>query len=236
MNTQSLAQDVTVAAAASLQPVVDELKFIFEKSNNSRINITIGASGKLSSQINNGNAPFDIFMSADIDSTSALFRRGFTIGPPKVYAYGRLVLWTLADIDLSRGVAMLEDPAVQKIAIGDAGSSPYGRQAAVVLKFYKIYPDIEKKLVYVENVVEVNKLVVSKAVDIGFTSKSIVLSEAMKDKGKWVDIDHKSYKPIAQSGILLTKAKGNQDARKFFNFLFSDQAKSVFRKYGYTTP
>ena len=67
---------------------------------------------------------------------------------------------------------------------------------------------------------------------------SVVLAPNMKDKGKWIEIDKASYEPIAQGAVILKYAQDHnpEAARKFFEFLFSDEAKTVFRKYGYNLP
>ncbi|MEW5790956.1 MAG: substrate-binding domain-containing protein [Pseudomonadota bacterium] len=46
------------------------------------------------------------------------------------YAIERLALWTLRrDIDASRGLVVLKDPAVRCIAIANPSHAPYGRAA-----------------------------------------------------------------------------------------------------------
>src|SRR4051812_31868425 len=93
---------ITVAAAANVQFTLDELKAEFTKETGITVKSVIGSSGNLTSQIENG-APFDLFMSADVDYPKRLYKDGVTTGEPKIYAYGCLVLWSLKDADLSKG-------------------------------------------------------------------------------------------------------------------------------------
>jgi molybdate transport system substrate-binding protein len=60
----------------------------------------------------------------------------------------------------------------------------------------------------------------------------------MKDQGKWIEVAKESYEPIAQGVVILKYARKNnpEEAQKFFDFLFSDKAKDIFRKYGYVLP
>ena len=166
----------------------------------------IGFSGKLTSQIEN-DAPFDIFMSADMDYPRRLYKDGMTLDEPKIYAYGSLVLWTLKNMDLSKGVAGLSDRTVRKIAIASPMVALYGRQAVNAMKYHHLYPSIESKLVYGESISQVNQSITTQAVDVGFTSKSIVLTPSMKDTGKWGEVDPQSYEPIAQGVVILKYAK-----------------------------
>jgi molybdate transport system substrate-binding protein len=57
----------------------------------------------------------------------------------------------------------------------------------------------------------------------------------MKGKGTWIDIDSKSYKPIRQGAVLLKHGNetNQESAKKFYNYLYSEKAKSILKKYGY---
>ena len=57
----------------------------------------------------------------------------------------------------------------------------------------------------------------------------------MKGKGMWVDIDRKSYQPIQQGAVILKHGnETNQNAaKKFYDYLYSEKAKIILKKYGY---
>lgn len=231
------AEQVIVAAAANVQFTLEELKAEFTKETGIDVKAIIGSSGKLTSQIENG-APFDVFMSADMDYPKRLNSDGITIGEPKIYAYGYLVLWTLKDIDLSKGMAGLSDESIRKIAIASPKLAPYGRQAVNAMKYNHLYPSITSKLVYGESISQVNQFITTKAVDVGLTAKSVMLAPHMKDKGKWVEVDTQSYEPIAQGAVILKHSQKQHatSAKKFYDFLFSSQAQDIYKKYGYKLP
>ncbi|MFH1245924.1 MAG: molybdate ABC transporter substrate-binding protein [Candidatus Omnitrophota bacterium] len=224
-----------VAVAANLTPVMNELKSAFEKESRGKLNIVTGSSGKLTEQIKNG-APFDVFLSADTEYPEILYQEGLTIDSPKVYVYGVLVLWTTRINDLSDGIAVLNEPVIKKIALADPRVAPYGREAVNVLKYYKLYQGVNKKLVYGESIPQVNDFIVSGSADIGFTSKSTVFTPNLREKGDWVEIPAESYGRIAQAVVILKHARDSdiQTAKRFYNFLFSPRAKDIFKKYGYT--
>ncbi len=233
----AFAQDLTVAVAANVQYTFEELKSEFQKETGINIKSIIGSSGKFTTQIENG-APFDVFLSADMDYPKTLKKEGLTYNDPKIYAYGTLVLWTMNNIDLSKGIEAVSDPAVGKIAIASPNIAPYGRQAVNVLKHYHLYQQVNKKLVYGENIAQVNQFIISKAADFGFTAKSVVLAPNMKDQGKWIEIEKDADEPIAQGVVILKYAQKDnlEAAQKFFDFLFSDKAGAIFKKYGYVLP
>ena len=233
----AFAQEITVAVAANVQFALEEIKTAFEKNTGIHVKTIIGSSGKLTAQIENG-APFDIFMSADVDYPNRLYQEGLATGAPKIYAYGQLVLWTFQDIELSKGIAILSDNSIKKIAIASPNGAPYGRQAVNAMKYNRLYPNIKSKLVYGENIAQVNQFITTGSVDIGLTAKSVVLADNMKGKGKWIEVDPEAYEPIAQGVVILKYAQKEhlKSVQEFFDFLFSDQCKQIFEKYGYKLP
>jgi molybdate transport system substrate-binding protein len=224
---------VTIAVAANAQYAMKEIEKQYEKETGKNVELIIGSSGKFTAQIREG-APFDIFLSADTQYPQTLYKEGLTLSEPKIYAYGSLVLWTMKDFDLlSINVLLL--PEVKVIAIANPKVAPYGEASIDVMKYYKLYEKAEPKLVYGESISQVNQYISSKAADIGFTAKSVVLSPEMQGKGKWMEIDKKAYKSIAQAAALLksSKERNGVDAELFYNYLYSEKAKKIFRKYGY---
>lgn len=228
------AEDITVAVAANLQFVFQEISTNFKNKTGIEVKTILGASGKLTAQILNG-APFDIFMSADNDYPQSLYKTGFTYGEPKIYTYGSLVFWTFKDVKLEEINRLLLSSDIKTIAVANPKTAPYGREAVNYLKNSKIYEKIKDKLIYGESISQVNQYISSGSSDIGITAKSIVVSPEMKNKGKWVAIDEKSYNPIAQSVVILKYGndKNPKSSKLFFDYLFSDEVKHLFLKYGY---
>lgn len=226
------AQTVVVAVAASSQPFVSEIKSAM--AGNIDVQIISGSSGKLSAQIKEG-APFDVFVSADTKYPDDLYRQGFC-EKPKVYGVGTLVAWTLNNnLKLDETLSILKSNTVAKIAIANPKVAPYGQAAEEALKNLGIYNDVKEKLVFGESVAQTNQYIESRSADIGLTSKSTVLSNEAAGKGKWVEVIKGSYKNIAQSAAILKHGRDTNaaSARAFFDFLFSENGKTILRKYGY---
>lgn len=231
------AEPFTVAIAANLKYVFDDLAAEFKKETGIEAQSVLNASGKIATQIRQG-APFDVFMSADMEFPEGLYKEGFAVTVPKPYAYGLLVLWSQTGVDLSKGVAGLTDAAVGKVAIANPKLAPFGKQALKAMEFYKVKAALEPKLVYGESITQVSQYVDSKAVDVGFSAKSIVIAPETAGKGKWLPVPEESYEPIAQGVVILRHGiESNADAaRKFYGFVQSEKARAIFAKNGYKLP
>lgn len=231
------AEPFTVAIAANLKYVFDDLAAEFKQETGIEAQSVLNASGKIATQVRQG-APFDVFMSADMEFPEGLYKEGFAVTAPKPYAYGLLVLWSQTGADLSKGVAGLTDAAIGKVAIANPKLAPFGKQALKAMEFYKVKTVLEPKLVYGESITQVSQYVDSKAVDVGFSAKSIVVAPETAGKGKWVAVPEESYEPIAQGVVILKHGiESNADAaRKFYGFVQSEKARAIFAKNGYKLP
>jgi molybdate transport system substrate-binding protein len=236
-STIAQAEPLTVAIAANLKYVFDDLAAEFKKETGIETQSVLNSSGKIATQVRNG-APFDVFMSADMEFPDGLYKDGYATTTAKPYAYGQLVLWTEKDVDLSKGAAFLADKSIGKVAIANPKVAPFGKQALKVLDYYKVRAAVEPKLVYGENITQVSQYVDAKVVDVGFSAKSIVRAPETAGKGKWVDVPPESYEPIAQGVVILKHgSEVNGDAaRKFYGFVLSAKAREIFAKNGYKLP
>ncbi|PJJ83652.1 molybdate ABC transporter substrate-binding protein [Mucilaginibacter auburnensis] len=228
----SLGQGVRVATAANLQSVIGALKADFKKRSGIAIEPIVGSSGKLVAQINNG-APFDVFLSADMDFPQALYKKGLATKAPVAYAFGKLVICSRQNIGFANWERDLLAPVVKKIVIANPDVAPYGVAAKEALQTQGIFDDVQSKLVFGESIAQVNTYITTGVVDVGFTSQALINDPANKAKLYWQAIDPKLYTPIEQGMILLNRASKNAGALKFYNYLQSADAKRIFAKYGY---
>src|SRR4051794_37086071 len=87
------AEDLNVAAASDLNFAVKEIIHGFEQDTGHKIRLTLGSSGNFYAQIMNG-APFDVFLSADVNYPKQLEQSGHAVaGTTFVYGIGRIALW-----------------------------------------------------------------------------------------------------------------------------------------------
>lgn len=226
------AQQLRIAVAANAQFVAKALAAEFKKETGLNAELIIGASGKFTTQIEQG-APFDVFLSADMKYPQELYNKGLTTTRPKPYAYGKLVLWTLSNTDINTGLRVLMQPAFTKIAVANPKLAPYGEAAVQALTKLKLYQRVQSKIVYGESIAQVNQYLLTGAANAAFTAKSVVLDATQANKGKWIEVPANLYRPIAQGVVILKQTSHQQQAQKFYTFIFSSRAKQIFEKYGY---
>ena len=224
-------QKLTIATAANAQFAIAAIALEFEKETGIASQLIVGSSGKHTAQIEAG-APYDIFVSADLKFPNKLHELELTLAKPGIYAYGKLVIWTLND-SLIPDIQHLSVSDKYHIAMPNPKTAPYGRAAKEALDFYGIYDQISTKLVFGESVAQTNQFILSKSAALGFTAASIVMAPAMKNKGRWQLVDENAYSPIAQGAVVIKQSSQLDIAKKFYLFLFSPTAKIILQEHGY---
>ena len=65
-------------------------------------------------------------MSADMKYPEALYAEKFAVTEPVVYAQGALAFLSVKDQNYTAGMKMLESEKIQKVAIANPQTAPYG--------------------------------------------------------------------------------------------------------------
>lgn len=229
------AQTVRVAAAGNLRFIIGDIKAKYLALNpNANIAVTLGASGALTQQIING-ASFDFFMAADIKFPRKLKDQGCASGNVKTYGFGKLVLWSNR-LDVSKGVEILNDKKIMRIAIAKPDIAPYGERAVECLKYYKLYENSKNKLVFADNIAQAAQFAETGNAEVAFIAYALLFGPEMKGKGNYFVLDTSSYKPVEQACVLLKGWERNREAAKFMEFILSAECKPIFEKYGFIVP
>ena len=231
-NSNEKKEPLRIAAASNLRYALEEINAEFEKETNIKVEMSAASSGKLTAQIQNG-APFDIFLSANKKYPNYLFENGFGINEPKLFCSGLVVYWTNKELYLKGDILEINSEKIKRIAIANPQNAPFGQATVEALKSISIYDTIKSKVVFAENVSQISQYVLNNNVDVGFTSKSVVLSPKLKGKGKWFNVDKNLYQPIEQFVLLLKRDKQNKNAKNYHEFLFSKKAQNILKDYGY---
>lgn len=232
-------QSITVAAAADLNAPLTELATQYQKRAGVEIKLVFGSSGGLFTQIQNG-APFDLFFSADEEYPELLVKSGVAESSSLYrYAVGKLVLWVAASSALDvqqRGVNILLDPAVKKIAIANPQHAPYGRAAQAALRHFGLYDKVADRLVLGENVSQASQFVESGSAQVGFIALSHAVTPGLKAKGRYWELPASAYPALNQGLVILSHSRHKREAADFVEFLKSPPAVAKLKQYGFSVP
>ncbi len=232
------AEKVSVAAAANLTYALEALNAGFVQANPGvEVTVLTGASGNLVTQIENGS-PNDVFLSADMDFPRRLIKAGQADEGSLVdFATGRLALWTTRPgLELTSVAAAVRSPAVQKLALANPATAPYGRAAQEALTKLHVWEEVQPKLVTGENITQTAQFVETGNADAGFVALSLVLSPRLKDRGRWIEVPPGLYAPLDQGAVLTRHGKDNPAARRYLAFLRSPAAGLILERFGYRVP
>ena len=229
---------VRIAAAADLKFALDDIAARLAKRQPAiRVQPTYGSSGVMHAQLRQ-RAPYDVFLSADIDYPRDLVSRG--IGSDHdlfTYATGRIVVWVPASSALPverDGLRALA--GARRIAIANPRHAPYGKAAEAALRNAGVWTAINSRLVLGENVAQAAQFVQSAAADAGIIAKSLAVAPAMRHAGRFWDVPPDTYPTLTQGGLILPWAISREAAVHFRDYLLSDEGRQVLASYGFGAP
>ena len=219
-----------------MQFAVEALQQDFSQRTGTPTTLITGSSGKLTAQIREG-APYDLFLSADRDYPKALDEQNLTLGSPEVFASGMLVLWAVK-ADSFVPFRELPNTPVRHLAIANPETAPYGRAASEVLQKIDSLGSLQHKLVYGESISQVNQFVSSGAAEAGFTALSVVKAVQLEGIGSYQVIPDSLYTRIWQVAAVIHNKDEEKmaSATAFQQYLHSDEARDILRKFGYRVP
>jgi molybdate transport system substrate-binding protein len=232
------AQEITVAAAADLQFVMQDVGARFQSETGKSVKLIYGSSGNFAQQLQNG-APFDMFFSANLDYPKQLEAAGLTEpGTFYQYATGKIVVWVPNDskLDVNSGLKALLNPSIKKIAIANPQHAPYGKAAVAAMQKENIYEQVKDEFVLGENISQTASFVASGSADVGIVALSLALSPNMKDKGRYAEVPAADYPPIEQACVIMGSSKNKSVAHQFLKFIQSSPIRELFQNYGFAIP
>jgi len=229
-------ESITVAAAANLNGVLDELVLQYTKQGTQQVKVVYGSSGYFYQQLIQG-AKYDIFLSANQDYVDRLVSQGYASDAGVVYARGRLVVLVsnkskirpTPDFgDLKQAV---QDGRLSKFAIANPTLAPYGAAAVQALEQLGLTKMFQKLLVMGGDVGQTMLFIRSEAAQAGMVPWSMVKKSKIIQEESYILIPEKLHQPILQKMILFKQS--NPPAQGFYDYLQSAPAKQIWRQYGY---
>ncbi len=223
-----------VAAAADLTDAFQDIKIHFEKTTGIHVELIWGASGLLTSQIENG-APYDVFAAADVSFINRLRRQNLILpNSQKAYAQGRIVI--AIPINSSTAPKTLYDlthsPQIKRVGIADPEFAPYGKAAKEALQHQHLWRQIRPKLVYGKNIRDTLSLLQSGNIDAAIIARSL----ANPHEIHFYPIPASLYTPLNQSIAIPTTSKQKDEAKAFVAYVISRQGQYILQKYGFAVP
>jgi molybdate transport system substrate-binding protein len=226
---------LSVAAAANLAPLGDELEKAFEAANAGiDVEFSFASTGALTAQIQKG-APYDLFLSADEEAPALLFKQGLCPSEPRAYALGTLILFSRQKRDFSSGLGALK--AGGMVAMANPATAPYGRAAQAALAAAGI--DLGGRIVLGQSVAQAAQFALTSA-DFGLIPKSSIFTRAFApfavEGEHWIEVDPRIHAPIRQSLCVLASGERKALAAKFADFLINGEGRRILLSKGYRGP
>lgn len=226
------ATELTISAAASLTDALEEIRPLFEENHpNIQLTFNFGSSGALQQQIEQG-APVDLFLSAADKNMQALIDNNQILdGYSETLLTNQLVLVSAAgsEVDITSEADLIK-PEVKVVAIGIPESVPAGNYAKEALEGLGLYNELLPKIIQAKDVRQVLQYVETGNAEAGFVYKT----DAILSKVNIVHtVNPELYTPIHYPIGITQASKHKEEAKEFYDFLKSDEAQTVFKKYGF---
>lgn len=223
---------ILVAAAASMQPSLEELKSLFQdKYPWITVEGTYDSSGKLQTQIEEG-LEADVFLSAAMKQMNALKEKSMVDEETIIQLLENKVVLIVPKNMESKVTSFNDILNAEKIAIGDPASVPAGQYAKEILDNLGIFDKVGEKASLGTNVTEVLNWVAEGSADVGVvyatdaatTDKVVVVANAPEGTLK---------NPVIYPIGIVSASQKKEAAKLYVEFLQSEDAKEIFKKYGF---
>jgi len=135
-----------------------------------------------------------------------------------------------------RGLTVLTDVHVRRVAIANPEHAPYGRAAVAALRHERLYERVKEKFVLGENMSQAAQFALSGSAEVGLLALSLALSPALKSSGTYVDIPESWYPPIEQAAVVLASSRQKALARQFIDYLKNPASVRILQSYGFGVP
>jgi len=232
---QEAREPITVFAASSLQNALEAAAQLYRERSGRSVRFSFAASSVLARQIEQG-APAAIFASADEDWMDYLAQRGLIAADTRASLLGnRLVLVVPADsaarAELRPGfdlAALLGSNG--RWVTGDPASVPVGRYAQQALTALGVWDFAQTRLVRAENVrVALAFVERGEAVAGVVYETDAALSKRVRIAGRFPEDSHA---PIRYPFAVVAR-NDTPAAREFLRFLAGDEARAIWRGFGF---
>ena len=229
------AESVTVFAAASTGVALEDVARLYERQGGGNVAIVTAATSSLARQIAAG-APADLFLSAFPDWMDFLEERGHTDAATRRALLGNTLVLVAPrgsplDLDIEPGFPLAAAIGESRLVMGDPDHVPagiYGKQALIALG---VWPDVSRRIVRAFDVVAALAFVARGEVAAGIVYETDGRrSENVRIVGRFAANSH----ALIRYDLALISERTGETPRRFYNFLLSPAAGTVFERHGFT--
>ena len=219
---QNDSKNINVAAAASLQGILDHLILNYETKYEENINVNYAGSYTLTSQINRGLVT-DVFIPAGIIPVNRINRQ-FDIQP---FLSNKLVLISPDKNDLEWDIDGLKQ--YDRIAIADPNFSPAGEYSIQALNALDDKRDLHTRLVYAKDVSAALLYVKKGLADLGI----VYFTDSIDDNEIFTNdvIPEDTYSKIQYP--IVTFSNNLNQTNHLINYLFQQESLIIIKEKGF---
>jgi len=231
--------ELVVGAPSELADCVEALSSAFLSGDKSdRLRFVIAPSASLYEKIGAGE-PIDVYMSSHMGLQAQMLSDGKMVyNSWTMYATGRLVLWT-ADkrFDVAKGLNLLSDPAVKKIATVNA-SSAYLMPTLAVFDRIGLLDRSASLRTDSGSMQDAIRMVQAGKAQVAILSYETVLASSMRGIGKYYLIPESFYKEAlpGHAAVVTVHGANTPLAYRFIQFLKTPQAQAILIPKGFMKP
>ena len=121
---------------------------------------------------------------------------------------------------------------MQKIALAKPDLAPYGSASEQTLKKHRKWQPLLNRLVYGNNVAQVEQFIRTGAVDAGFVSLAQVKQANADMAHVWI-VPNDDYSPLEQKVIYLKQKATSNWGQDFLDFVLSVEGQAIVNRMGY---
>ena len=241
-STHASETTLRLAVASNFKPAMEELAESFKTKTDISVSVSYGSSGKLYAQILHG-APFQVFLSADMERPQKLAQHLGNSNQPFAYAWGKLVVVKreqpviASDFGHPQNLSSGHPPIFDEIensgdyiAIANPVIAPYGLAAKQTLLEAGLWDNLSTRLVRGENVQHAFQFVQTGHAEYGFVAHSTLIGLDTHAGLLVFEVPKSFYADIRQGALLVERSR---QSTAFVEFLRSEEAVSIIESKGY---
>lgn len=233
--TAASAQTLTIAADSSLGGALAAVARDFEAARKGvAVKLLLGGSAAMLEEVARGTA-IDVLAPADAETAAFGVQRRLLLPDLRSsFAMNQLVLVVPASLNLPvQRLSDLGRPEVVRVAMGHYTREAAGRYAREAINAQRLWPAVQRKAVWVDDVREVLALVAAADVEAGFVYVTDVAEAG--DRVRVVETA-RTATPIRYPAHVVAASTQAALAREFVAYLRGEPARAVFKRFGFGLP